>query len=93
MMEDKDVSHFCKGLISDLDSATLLELPMERSMQLNKLVDGVAHQNTNNIDVFTFREPGSAIRHWISRIGSDEDVGLACGSFYLYGFLSRELGP
>ncbi|MEA3559207.1 MAG: Mur ligase family protein [Candidatus Thermoplasmatota archaeon] len=93
MMEDKDVSNFCTDLISDLESATLLELPMDRSMELNRLVEGVAHHNVNSIDVFTFREPGSAIRHWISELGSDEDIGLACGSFYLYGYIDSELGP
>lgn len=87
MMREKDPYQFISHMIDEVQTITLLELPTERAMKIQKLVNGICRQNRSNADIFIFRDPKKGFEHWVSSIGSGPEIGLACGSFYLYPYL------
>ncbi|MDG6225589.1 MAG: Mur ligase family protein [Candidatus Thermoplasmatota archaeon] len=89
MMADKDaisyISNF-RGLIGPL---TLTVASMERGMKMEDLLASAASLR-EDFPIHVISDMEKAIFNWISGI-KKEEVGLACGTFHLYGALERAL--
>lgn len=87
MMGDKDPEAFADKLLPVVETVTLVELPSRRSMSIDVLLRGIGLKNQGLSSVFTFRNIDEGIQHWRSLLDSDADIGLCCGSFYLYQYI------
>ncbi|MGA1872285.1 MAG: bifunctional folylpolyglutamate synthase/dihydrofolate synthase [Thermoplasmatota archaeon] len=91
MMGDKEVSEFLGNLDLDIDSVILTTLPYDRSMSTRELLQGVVRSGIGCVDIHIRQDIREAVALWEGMI-TEEDIGLATGSFYLYPHIISDAG-
>ena len=89
MMADKDAISYLSNFKGLIGSLTITVANRERGMKTGDLLASAASMR-EDFPIHVRPDMEMAIAHWISRIKRDE-VGLACGTFHLFGSVEKAL--